>query len=119
MTNDNQTTAQVRRHDGTAITVEVAGEIDSASAPVLRSCVLQCLSAGCTDLTLDMTQLTFIDSSGLQVLVRAINLLRDQGGHLTLRNPPVIAERILAITGLTPYLDIMMPISSGGTPPGP
>jgi anti-sigma B factor antagonist len=115
MTTDDRAIAQVRRRDGTAMTVDVAGEIDLASAPALRSCLNECLSEGCTYLTLDMTELTFIDSSGLQVLVRVINHLRDNDGRMTLRNPPAIAQKILGITGLTPYLDIVMSDASDRT----
>lgn len=93
---------------GTAtITVEVSGEIDVASTPALRSYLNDCLSQGYTEITLDLTSMSFIDSSGLGVLVGVINQLRQQDGRLIIRNPPPIAVQVLRISGLTSFLEIV------------
>jgi anti-sigma B factor antagonist len=66
-----------------------------------------CLSEGCTEITLDLTEMTFIDSSGLGVLVSVISQLRRQDGRLILRNPPAIAEQVLHVSGLRSSLEIV------------
>ena len=106
MTSGSHTPKVVRRDAG-AVTVELAGDLDIVSAPALSSCLNDCLSEGCIEMTLDMTRLTFIDSSGLRVLVGVIKQLRSNGGRLILRNPPPIAQQVLGVTGLTPYLEVM------------
>ena len=65
-------------------------------------------------MTLDMTQLTFIDSSGLGVLVRVVKQLRADGGRL-ISNPPPIAQEVLGITGLTPYLEVVTANQTGAS----
>ena len=98
---------RIVRVEGNQATVYTAGEIDITSAPALRSALTQCLAEGCTELTVDMTDLEFIDSSGLGVLVWALKQLRTREGRLVVRNPPAIAQKILGISGLSPYLDIV------------
>jgi anti-sigma B factor antagonist len=114
MTSASRPPRTVRR-DAEAVTVEVSGEIDIASAPALSSCLNDCLSEGCIEMTLDMTQLTFIDSNGLEVLVRIIKQLRADGGRLIICNPPPIAQEVLGITGLTPYLEVVTTDQTGGS----
>lgn len=47
--------------------VEVAGELDTATVPRLR----ECLDAGTPHVAVDLGGLTFVDSSGIELLVRA------------------------------------------------
>ena len=106
MTSGSHTPKVVRRDAG-AVTVELAGDLDIVSPPALSSCLNDCLSEGCIEMTLDMTRLTFIDSSGLRVLIGVIKQLRPNGGRLIVRNPPPIAQQVLGVTGLTPYLEVV------------
>ncbi len=99
-------TARIVYQDGKTATVHVQGEIDMTTSPLLRSCVAECLGQGCTEVTLDMSHLDFIDSSGIQVLVWLLKELRALDGQLVILNPPTMAERVLGISGLTPYLSI-------------
>ncbi len=87
-------------------TVLALGEIDTSTSPLLRSRLAECLHEGCTEITVDMSHLEFIDSSGIQVLVWLLRKLRALDGQLIIRNPPTMAEKVLAISGLTPYLNI-------------
>lgn len=98
---------RIVRVEGNQATVYTAGEIDITTAPALRTALTQCLAEGCTELTVDMTDLEFIDSSGLGVLVWALKQLRTREGRLVVRNAPAIAQKILGISGLSPYLDIV------------
>lgn len=107
MTASDELRTQIVQVEGNRATVHTAGEIDITSAPILRSALTQCLAEGCTELTVDMTDLEFIDSSGLGVLVWALKQLRTRDGRLVIRNPPSIAQKILGISGLSPYLDII------------
>ncbi len=69
--------------------------------PHWRDQVSSLLDDGVLDVTVDMGELDFIDSSGLNALVAALSTLRARGGQLTLRSPTPSAWRILEITGLT------------------
>jgi anti-sigma B factor antagonist len=107
MTAPSPASFKVVERGGTAITVEVSGEVDVASTPAMRSYLNECLAQGYTEVTLDLTSLTFIDSSGLGVVVGVINQLRHQNGRLIIRNPPPIAVQVLRISGLTSFLEIV------------
>ena len=81
--------------------VAVTGEIDVATSPELRQAI-----AGVIDdadrLTIDLSGTTFIDSSGLGVLVGALKRARELGREgVTLRGVQEPVRRVLEITGLT------------------
>jgi anti-anti-sigma factor len=48
-----------------------------------------------------VADLSFIDSSGISVLVLAHKQLAERGGQLVLRSPQRIVYRVLEVTGLT------------------
>ena len=78
----------------------VSGEIDVAAKPTLRTRLDAQLDAGHSTIVVDLREVTFLDSTGLGVLVGALKRCRDVGGDLRL---VVEAPRILqlfTITGL-------------------
>jgi anti-sigma B factor antagonist len=80
--------------------VSLEGELDLAAAPQLRECLVALTERGATDIVLDVTRLEFIDSTGLSVLVMALNRTRAGGGSTVLRHPSPSILRLLEITGL-------------------
>ena len=88
---------------GEELTVTVKGEIDIATAPILRS-ALEELCAD-RDVLVDVANVSFIDSSGLNVLVVQVMSRRDAGGSLHIRNSSVGMRRVLEIAGLTGLLE--------------
>ena len=78
------------------------GELDLASAPRLREAMLDVLT-GRNDpfvITLDMSGIEFVDSSGLGVLVAVLKRLRFVGGDLVIRAPGPSLRKLLGLTGL-------------------
>ena len=88
--------------DGQAV-VSVQGEVDLVTSDELRR-VLDAALQDSVRVTLDLTELTFIDSSGLSALVDAHRKARDAGGALTLRHPTPMLRRLLDITKLETLL---------------
>ena len=87
--------------------VTVSGEIDVASSPRLRNELIELLDQKAQSIVLDLGSTSFIDSSGLGVLVGALRRLREQNGQsIVLRGmqPPV--RRVFEITGLTDLFTI-------------
>ncbi len=53
------------------IVIEVVGELDVASAPLLRTTITRSLDGECGQVHLDLRQVTFVDAAGIQALARA------------------------------------------------
>ena len=68
--------------------VHVAGEIDVYTAPLLREVLDKQIAAGRTDLVVDLEKVTFMDSTGLGVLVGRLKLVRGQNGSAAHRQRP-------------------------------
>ncbi len=90
-----------RRTDGTVV-VDVAGELDLHTAPVLRARLLDVIEGqGNRFIAVDLAGVGFMDSTAIHVLVQALRLARERGGDLTLARVPPPAQRVLDICGLT------------------
>ena len=61
--------------------VRLTGELDMATAPALRSELAGLAARGVRTVTVDMAQLNFIDSTGLNVLIADLKRLREGGGN--------------------------------------
>ena len=78
-------------------TVRPAGEIDIATAPLLRTALTQARDSG-EQVVVDMAGVTFIDSSGLHALLSAASSLNG-AAPLVLENVGPQVERLLEIVG--------------------
>ncbi|WP_164701555.1 STAS domain-containing protein [Modestobacter sp. KNN46-3] len=83
-------------------TVSVSGEVDSATAPGLRGCLLEVLERpGTTTVEVDLRGVTFLDSAGLSALATAHRSAQAGGRDLRMRCGTTRAvARPLQITGL-------------------
>ncbi|QFZ18915.1 STAS domain-containing protein [Saccharothrix syringae] len=84
--------------DGTAHTVALTGELDHRTAPRLHAALDGLRLAAGDRLVLDLTGLTFCDSSGLSAFIAAHEL---SSGAVELVAPPAMVVRMLHVTGLT------------------
>jgi anti-anti-sigma factor len=94
------------RVDEGVVTVGLTGEVDTASAPRLSG-ELQALlfTAAPRELVLDFGGVTFMDSSGIRVIIDIHHRQRDRGGVLILASVSDTARQVLDITGLTNHLE--------------
>lgn len=99
-------------HAGGPVVVHVCGELDLATAPILQREVLALFALPLEAVALDFAELTFIDSSGLNVLTRVRVAAEEHGVPLTLRRVPDQARRVLQLTGL----DELFSIEDGRAP---
>jgi anti-anti-sigma factor len=86
--------------EGTSVLVAVVGELDAHSAGSLDQLATELTADGYIHFTLELSQTTFIDSSGLRSLVGLQNRLAELGGELALQAPTDPVTRLLRITGL-------------------
>ncbi|MGH9225514.1 MAG: STAS domain-containing protein [Acidimicrobiales bacterium] len=86
--------------DGHAV-LHLHGEIDYETAPRLDAALQAVERLGIPTIVLDMSGLTFIDTSGLNRMVVALKRQREQGGDVVLKSPGRQTLRVLEIVGLT------------------
>jgi anti-sigma B factor antagonist len=89
---------------GEVAVVTVAGELDMATAPQLQQEVSRLVDAGQTHLVFDLADISFCDSTGLSVFVRARNRCQAAGGEVRLAAPQRAVQRILEVSGLVEVL---------------
>lgn len=78
--------------------VDVTGEVDVYTAPALRERLTALVDSGRTDLVVDLTQVRFMDSTGLGLLVGVLKRVRGLDGQLQL---VIDAERLLKVFRIT------------------
>ena len=85
---------------GGVTVVHVGGEIDVYTAPLLREALDKQVAAGRTELVVDLENVTFMDSTGLGVLVGRLKLVRGQNGSLRIVSAQDRILKVFKITGL-------------------
>jgi anti-anti-sigma factor len=95
------------RPDGiAAASAQVAGELDTATAPQLEQTLLEALEQARL-VVLDLRGLSFVDSSGLHVLLDATQHARRAGARLVLAGASAELERLVELTGTRALLDML------------
>jgi anti-anti-sigma factor len=99
-------TIQVEQ-DGDIRRIRLAGELDLANAPALDAELSTALADGACQVVVDMRELTFIDSTGIAIVVTALG--RDSDGRrlrfLPSKAPAV--SRVLQLTGVEERLPLL------------
>ena len=90
------------------LTNELSGELDHHAAKGLMVAIDRCMEQNLpTKTILDMGELTFMDSSGIAVVLRAKRRMEALGGNLYVVNIPRQAARVLETAGLGRYVNLI------------
>lgn len=90
----------VEREDSDdAVLLTVYGEVDIQSSAQLESMLEAAQAIGPAQVVIDLDGLSFMDSTGLQLLVRAARRAAANGRRLELRRVPAKAMRLFELTG--------------------
>ena len=90
--------------DGTALTLAVAGRLETITAPELETVIKSELD-GITSLTFDLSELDYISSAGLRVLLAAQKTMNRQG-EMKVTGANEIVMEIFDVTGFSDILTI-------------
>ncbi len=96
---------EIERRDRTAV-VGLSGELDLASASALEASLRQC-EDGVQTILLDLRGLSFMDSSGLRVILAADSRARSRGGRLVLVPGRPGVQRVFEVTLLDRQLEFV------------
>lgn len=94
------------QRDGTSTVMSVSGEVDIATAPSLRQRLVDAIDDGVRDVTVDLSGVGFMDSTGLGVLIGGLKRARQLDGSLVVVNPSSTVRKIFEVTGLVDVLGI-------------
>ena len=91
-----------KKINGEAVTLIVSGRLDTQTAPELEK-ELDSILSGLKELTFDMTNLEYVSSAGLRVILKAQKAMNTQGSmKLTGVN-----DSIMEVFDITGFLDIL------------
>jgi anti-sigma B factor antagonist len=85
-------------------TILATGELDIATVPVLEEAFDAALASGAARIVVDLGGVTFIDSTGLRLLIKMSDTCAD--GRLGIRSTAVV-DRLLQVTGLLDQLPLV------------
>ena len=93
--------------DGGVLEVKLVGEIDHHSAVSVRSDIDGLIfDLRPQKVVLDLSEISFMDSSGLGLIMGRYALIKDFGGTLSLRAPTVAVMKILTLAGMERMIKI-------------
>jgi anti-anti-sigma factor len=95
----------IEDRDGHAV-VTAAGEIDASTADTLGTAVAAALADGYKRVHLDFARVTFIDSTGLGVLVKSHRAAVAAQARLSVVHPTPQTRKLIRVLGLDQLLDV-------------
>lgn len=89
--------------DGTSLTLKVIGRLDTNTSPQLQD---ELALDGIKEVVFDLSQLDYMSSAGLRVLLTAQKAMLAAGGRMTVRNPNAMVKGVFDITGCSDIFTI-------------
>jgi len=96
---------KVRDSDGVVI-LDIQGEIDLYNAPEIKKSIKDQTDANKKNIIINLEKVSYIDSSGIGVLISSLSQLRKIGGGLKITNVFASVKKVFELTKLTSFFDI-------------
>mgnify|MGYP003405972846 FL=1 len=93
-----------KKKNGTQMTVALTGRLDTITAPELESSLKEDID-GVTELNFDFTNLEYISSAGLRVLLSAQKIMNKQGS-MVVKNANDMIKDVFDVTGFSDILKV-------------
>lgn len=91
-----EVTVQVRDGEGH---IAIEGDLDMATTPRLETALADALALGADQVTVDLAEVGFVDSSGLRVLIATHRQAQDEGWTLQITRPSEGAFTVFKVSG--------------------
>jgi anti-anti-sigma factor len=91
------------------VRISLVGELDLAGAAQMEASLAEAERAEPTRLIIDLVQLSFLDSTGLRLLLQADVRAREAGYELVLRPGDASVQRVFEVTGALDVLSFESP----------
>ncbi len=96
--------------------VAASGEVDLYTAPELERALAGPLAEGVTQLVVDLSEATFVDSTALHVFLRAAGQLDREAGELIVVVPDPNVRKVFEITGVGRFFSVVSSLSTVSGP---
>jgi anti-sigma B factor antagonist len=97
--------------EGDEVTVCVAGEVDVATASAMAAQLDRAVEGFTGEVTVNLSGVTFLDSTGMYTLVRTHAALMGRSRRLVVAEPAVAATRLFEVAGV---LELLLPATDSG-----
>ncbi len=92
--------SSARDMDNGVVDITISGEVDLLSAPDFKKQLYEAVGEGETDVVLDCSDLAYIDSTGLGILLGVLKRVRLTNHQVHIRNLKDSIRKLFRITGL-------------------
>lgn len=89
--------------EGNNLSVHLQGELDLAAAGEFRSFMEPIANDESLNLTLDLSKLTYIDSTGIGILISILKIRNANHSMLNVAKVPAHIQRLFDMTGITKF----------------
>lgn len=95
------------------LVVSLSGELDHHTAKDVKNLIEEVIkNRGIVNLVFDFTNLTFMDSSGIGVVIGRYKLVRSMGGKVTIVSPARNVSKLLSMSGINKIIEIFDDVDS-------
>ncbi len=101
------------RQESDRVVIAMDGELDMANAPALQTAIESEQLAGAENVVLDLQGLTFLDSTGLRVVLAARELCWRRGQEFAVTPGSPQVQRLLSVTGVGEHLRTIATAGAG------
>jgi anti-sigma B factor antagonist len=93
-----------RSDDAAGVVVALHGELDVAAAPQLEKLLEEIRGERHPRVMVELSNLSFVDSAGVSVLIKAKKEADEDGSQFVLRRPTAQVHRVFALVGMVDWL---------------
>lgn len=90
----------------TGVVIRAAGEVDLYSSPELRKAILESAPTADQEVGIDLSAVTYIDSSGVATLVEGLRCARERGVGFVLVTPSAAVLQVLELARLDSVFEV-------------
>ena len=95
-----------KREKNAVIILDINGEIDLYNAPDIKDTIKQLIDEGKRQIIINLEKVSYLDSSGIGVLISSLSNLKKVGGALKIINVYASVKKVFELTKLTSFFDI-------------
>ncbi len=97
---------QTRESGNNVVIFDINGEIDLYNAPDIKKNIKEKMDQGKNNIIVNLDKVSYIDSSGIGVLISSLSQLKKVGGGLKIINVYASVKKVFELTKLTSFFDI-------------